>query len=79
MPTSSNQTIFAGVSYSYSRQFKKWQFKMGNDYSFLVACGGKENAAKVASIASGCIKRGKKTLDGMARANIDRVCVPAQA
>lgn len=70
-----NKYSFGQVNYGYSRLAGKWEFKFpvsGAEFVFLAPAGGKDKAAKIASIITGALKRGGK-LDGLARANIERV------
>ena len=69
------QYTSGNVQYNYSRFFKKWEFSFvakSGAMIVLVPAGGKENAHKVASILEGAIKR-SGSIDGLARANIDRI------
>lgn len=66
--------IFKDVKYGFNPKFKKWQFTVGNFSTILSVKGGKEMADKISHlISAGWIRTKNKSIDNMARANINKV------
>jgi len=69
------QYTLGNVTYGYSLQSKKWEFKI-NDFTFLTALngGGKVGETVARLIEAGYVrlqKKGEVGIDGLARANIN--------
>jgi len=65
----------AGVTYGYSLQSKKWEFKIGETFTFLTTCpGGKTMGEKISRLVkAGYVRTGGNGIGGLARANIEKV------
>ena len=68
------QYTLGEVTYGYSLQSKKWEFKI-KDFTFLSPCpGGKEMGEKISRlVAAGYIRTKGNGIGGLARSNIERV------
>ena len=69
------QYTVGNVTYGYSLQSKKWEFKI-NDFTFLTSVKGtdskqKQSIAKL--VESGYIRSKGNGIGGLARANIDNI------
>jgi hypothetical protein len=66
------------IRYSYSRWYKKWNFKLPNHYEFLTASpNGVQGARTIANILFGSLKRNptEKTVDNLARGQVSKLFV----
>lgn len=70
-PTYTLETKLGVLTYGYKREFSKWVFRVAKS-TLIIPCHGQEQAHKVANLIDGAIKR-CGNIDGLARANIDRV------
>ena len=63
------------VTYGYSLQSKKWEFKV-KDFTFLVVAKGtdsKQRASIARLVEAGYVRTGGDGIGGLARANIENV------
>ena len=69
------QYIVGNVTYGYSLQSKKWEFKCG-EYTLLINAKGtsskmRESVGKL--VQAGYIRTNGNGIDGLARANINKI------
>jgi hypothetical protein len=76
------QYSLGNVTYGYSLQTKKWEFKCGENYTFLCNCKGttskmRESISKL--VAAGFVRSNGNGIDGLARANINNILAKVAA
>jgi len=70
------QYNYENVTYGYSLQSKKWEFRVGETFTYLVNAKGttskmRESIAKL--VRAGYLRSNGNGLDGLARANINKI------
>jgi hypothetical protein len=75
------QYSLGNVTYGYSLQSKKWEFKCG-EFSYLVACKGttskmRESIARL--VSAGLVRSNGNGIGGLARANINNILAKVAA